>query len=514
MPESKGVVTLTEARPARLQDIQARRRQLFALLVLVFVLAVAVIALFSYVGELIIQRPIDLLDFGVLRISLVVLAVAFGVYVWERERTLSRLERSLIDERVLSAALSSRVRELTSISRAGRAVASTLSLDDVLHLILESAQELLDATEGSVMLLDEEKKNLRIGAAVGLDEGVHPEIPVGEGIAGWVAEFREPVILRGEISDPRFRRFVPKDRTVRSAMSAPLYARAEPVGVLNVSVSEGDRDYDEHDLRALTVFADHAAIAIANARLFEREKEASAQLEALDAARREFLAVITHDLKAPLTAILGYVRLLRDLGGAATVEQTRGFLEVVEQQGERMLDMLEQLIVATSLEEGAPTLSRQPLDLRALIDDAVSTFRAVLGDREVRADVPPTLPTVFGDPSAVQHILANLLENAVKYSPPGTPLSVEVEDVRDEVRVTVADRGPGIPEDALPHVFDRYRRAEGQASGASVGLGLFIVRSLSEGHGGRVWAENATDGGARITFALPLRRERESAARP
>ena len=509
--EAKGVLTLSEARPARLQDVRARRRQLFGLLLLVFVLVASGLVLFSYGSELVAERPIDLLDIGVLRIAFVVLALAFGLYAWERERRLSKLEHALIEERVLSTALSSRVRELTAISRAGRAVASTLSLEDVLRLILGSAQELLGASEGSVMLLDEERQNLRIAASVGLDDSVRPIIPLGEGVAGWVAEFREPVILRGDVSDPRFRRFVPKDRQVRSAMSAPLYARAEPVGVLNVSVSRGEREYDEHDLRALTVFADHAAIAIANARLFEREKEASAQLEALDASRREFLAVITHDLKAPLTAILGYVRLLRNLGTEATVDQTKEFLQVVEQQGERMLGMLEQLIVATSLEEGAPSLTRQPLDLRSLIDDAVSAFRAVLGERAVRIEVPSDLPTVFGDPSGVQHILANLVENAVKYSPAGSPISVEATPVPEEVRISVADQGPGIPEDALPHIFDRYRRGEGQGRRGSVGLGLFIVRSLAEGHGGRVWAENGLQGGARITFALPLRRDRESA---
>jgi two-component system, OmpR family, sensor histidine kinase KdpD len=509
MAEENRVTTLREAQPPMLHDVQARRRQLIRLLLLVFVLAIVGIVLFSYVSELFVDRPIDLLDIGVLRVSFAVLALAFGLYIWERERALSRLEHALIEERVLSTALSSRVRELTAISRAGRAVASTLSLGDVLHLILESARELLGATEGSVMLLDEERKNLHIAAAVGIDDAVRPVIPIGEGVAGWVAEFREPIIIRGEVDDPRFRRFVPKDRNVRSAMSAPLYARAEPVGVLNVSVSEGTREYNEHDLRALTVFADHAAIAIANARLFEREKEASAQLEALDTARREFLAVVTHDLKAPLTAILGYVRLLRGLDGRGSPEQTKDFLEVVEQQGARMLDMLEQLIVATSLEEGAPSLARQPLDLRSLVEQSVSAFRGVLQERPIRLGIPGDLPTVFGDASAVQHILTNLVENAVKYSPQGAEIAVEVEAVPDEVRVTVADGGPGIPWEVLPHVFDRYRRADAQAEGASVGLGLFIVRSLAEGHGGRVWAENGDRGGARVTFALPLRRDRE-----
>lgn len=512
MSAAKPVSTLGEFQTPELKDIQARRRQLFGLVLLVFVVLAAGIVLVAYASEELLGRPLEILDFSVLRLSFVALAIAFALYGWQKERTLTRTEHALIEERVLSAALSNRVRELAAISRAGRAVSSVLSLNDVLDLILRSAQELLGATEGSVMLLDEEKKTLRIAASVGLDETVvRTPIPIGEGVAGWVAEFREPVVLRGDVSDPRFRRFVPKGRKVRSAMSAPLYAGAQPVGVLNVSVSGGDRDYSEHDLRALTVFAEHAAIAIANARLFEREKEASARLAELDARRREFLGVVTHDLKAPLTGILGYARLLRDLGAAATLEQAREYAEIIERQGQRMLGMLEQLIQATSLEEGAPVLARQPLDLRRIVEDEVAAFGGVLGDRKVDVRAPDHLPTVYGDRSAVEHILSNLLDNAVKYSPDGSGIEIALTTEPKEVRISVTDEGPGIPKDVLPHVFERFRQGDSPLGGGSVGLGLFIVRSLTHGHGGRVWADNPEGRGTRVTFTLPLRREASKA---
>jgi two-component system sensor histidine kinase KdpD len=503
---TKPVITLGEVETPHLEDVQHRRRQLFALLLLVFVLVAAGLVLLAVASDLF-GRPLPFVNVDVIRIGFVLLAVAFALYVREKERALHRVERALIEERVLSAALESRIRELTTILRAGRAVASTLSLQDVLQLILQSAQELLGATEGSVMLFDEEKKKLRISASVGLtEEAASREIPVGEGVAGWVAEFREAVILRGDISDPRFRRFVPKDRSVRSAMSAPLWARAEPVGVLNVSVSDGDREYTEHDLRALTVFAEHAAIAINNARLYQRERAASSRLAELDVRRREFLAVVSHDLKAPLTSILGYSRLLRDLGQRATDEQTREFTEIIEKQAQRMLQMIEQLLMATSVEQGAPVLAREPLDLEKIVRDEVTAFGGVLAGRPVDLRVDGELPIVYGDRSAVEHILANLLDNAIKYSEAGSPIDVGIAAGDDEVRISVADRGPGIPEEHLAGVFDRYQRAEG-SPGSGVGLGLFIVRSLTQGHGGRVWARNREGGGVEVTFTLPLRRE-------
>jgi two-component system sensor histidine kinase KdpD len=510
MSDGRQVVTRSEVGAPRLEEVQGRRRQLFRLLILVLVLVGAALVLLSEAERLLGRTPFVSAD--VLRVAFVLLSVVFALYVREKERALDRVERALIEERVLSTALQNRVAELTAISRAGRAVASTLSLEDVLQLILRSAQELLGATEGSVMLFDEEKKALRIAASVGLSEDAASRtIPIGEGVAGWVAEFREAVILRGDVSDPRFRRFVPKDRTVRSAMSAPLYARSEPVGVLNVSVSDGAREYTEHELRALTVFAEHAAIAISNARLFQRERDASERLAEVDARRREFLAVVTHDLKSPLTSIMGYVRLLNQLGDSATLDQAREFNRVIEKQARRMLDMIEQLLMAASLEEGAGVLSREPLDLRAILGDEVAAFAGVLGDRTIDVRVPEDLPTVYGDRSAVEHILANLLDNAVKYSPDGTAIEIDVAPAAEEVRVNVANRGPGIPEEFLPTVFDRYRRGDGGPSEGSVGLGLFIVRSLTQGHGGRVWAENLDAGGIRVSFTLPLRRESGSA---
>lgn len=507
MRTRKPVVTLAEARVPTLADVQQRKRRLFGLLIFVFILVASGLVLASYVSEIITGQEVRFLNLDVVRASLVVLALAFSFYVYEKERTLSATERALIEERVLSAALENRVRELSAILRAGRAVASTLSLEDVLELILHSAKELLKATEGSVMLFDDEKKSLRIAASIGLsEEATRRPIAIGEGVAGWVAAFREPVVLSGDVTDPRFLRFIPKDRPVRSAMSAPLYARAEAVGVLNVSVSSGAHEYTEHDLRALTVFAEHAAIAINNARLYQSEREASTKLAELDERRREFLAVVTHDLKSPLTSILGYVKLLLDAEGEGSLEQIRQFAGIIERQGQRMLDMIQQLVVATGVNEGAPVLSREPLDLRAIVEQQVDAFGAVLGERTLEVEVPEELPLVYGDPSAVEHILANLLDNAVKYSPDGTAIEVGVGSDEDDMHVSVADRGPGIPEDALPRIFERYRRGGAQAGGGSVGLGLFIVRSLTQGHGGRVWAENREGGGAKFTFTLPLRR--------
>lgn len=502
----RSVLTLREAKPQDLQAVQQRRRQLNALLLVVFILVVAGLTLFSFASELR-GRSLDVLGSDTIRITFVGVSVAFALYAFWRERRLARTERALIDERVLSASLSNRLHELSALTReAGGTVA--LSLDGVCRVILESARELLGATESSVMLQEPETRTLQIIASMGIDPEVArgATIQLGESVAGWVAESLEPVLLQGPVKDPRFRDVVPKDREVRSAISVPLRAGGQPLGVLNVSQSNGGPDYTEHHLRALAVFADQAAIAMENARLFEREKEASDQLAELDQKRRDFLATITHDLKTPLTSILGYVKLLQRMGDNIGSEQAQKFTEIIERQGKRILEMVEQLVVASRFEDSSPPqLAREPLDLRDIVQEQVLAARGMVGERRLDVHMPAEVPTPFGDRSAIEHMLSNLLENAVKYSPEGTEIDVDVETYPGEVRVSVTDEGDGIAEKDLPQIFERYRRATASGNPGSVGLGLFIVRSMATAHGGKAWAENIPGKGARVSFSLPVR---------
>lgn len=489
-----------------LHEIHARRRQLVSLVMTVVVLLAAGVVLFSLASG--VERALGVLDFNVLRISFVALAVVFSLYTWEKERNLRRAERRFLEAQVRAAALTNRLRELSALTEAGKAVNSMLSLDDVLGVILRSAGELLDATEGSVMLLDEEDdQHLRTAASVGIEgEARTATAQVGVGVVGRVAATRRPALVTGSEVDEIPLPSASGNGHRRSALSAPLMRHNEVVGVLSIAVSEDEREYTEHDLEAFTVFAEHAAIAIANAQRYEREKLARERLAQLDAKRREFVAVLTHDLKAPLTSILGFTRLLRRSRDQYSEEQAQEFLEVIDRQGAKMLEMVEGLVVATRLEEGQPVfLTRKPLELEAIIREQAALLRGILGRRRIEVDVRTELPTVYGDASAVEHIVANLLENAVKYSPDGSRVQVAVEATGSEVLVSVADEGPGIPDNHLPNVFDRYEQA-GQPTGlASVGLGLFIVQSLAQAHGGRAWAENVPGGGARVTFTLPYR---------
>jgi len=203
------------------------------------------------------------------RIGTVVLVVSLAVYVIEKERHLRRLATLLVDERVLGAALSNRLKELAMLYEAGKAMNSVLVVDDVLQLILSSAFELLEAASGSVMLL-EGSDSLVVVCEVGNASARGARVKLGDGIAGRVAVEREPVLVQGKATRRR-------GVEVQSAVCVPLLHRTQLLGVLNLNGAT-DRVYSEHDLRAVSLFAEHAAIAVANARLYESERALSAKL--------------------------------------------------------------------------------------------------------------------------------------------------------------------------------------------------------------------------------------------
>jgi two-component system sensor histidine kinase KdpD len=270
------IAGLRDFQTPSLEAVERRRRQLWvrtaSALAAVAVIAVALTTL-----------PSGSTPAGTNRALVVVLAVVGSFFLWafHKQAALERLTRSLTDERVLTAALTNRLHEVSLLLDAGKRMSAHLELDQVLDSILRNACELLDATGGSVMLV--EQTDLVTVCAIGRDAAVDQRMRLGEGVAGYVALRREPVLIDGQVDPELFPGLVLREPYVESSMSTPLAHRAELQGVLNVNAPIG-RSFTEYDLRALSVFAEQAAIAIANARLYEAERAHVAAL--LDLRKR------------------------------------------------------------------------------------------------------------------------------------------------------------------------------------------------------------------------------------
>ena len=235
-------------------------------------------------------------------------------------------------------------------------------------------------------------------------------------------------------------------------------------------------------------------------------RDITAQHE-LEEQREDILRAISHDLRSPLSAILGQAQLLDRLLQKADLERARTSAEAIAVSAQRMNAMIQDLVDAARLESGQLRLNLQAVDLSAFLSDLLRRLEPTLETARVRVDLPEGLPPVSADPNRLERILTNLLSNALKYSPPGTEVRVTAEPRDGEVVTSISDQGPGIPPEELPRLFRRYARtAVGEARRDGLGLGLYITRKLVEAHGGRIWVQSQVGVGSTFSFSLPIAR--------
>ena len=259
------VAGLREFQTPSLEAVEQRRRQLWQRTATGLAAVAFLVVVLSFIPD----RQAALLGAGRAQIGVLVVAGLFFLWAFEKESALERLTRSLTNERVLTAALTNRLHEVSLLLDAGKQMNAVLELNELLDTILRSACELLDATGGSVMLVEE--TDLVTKAVIGRVVPPGHRVRLGDGVAGHVALRREPVLIEGQADAESFPGLTEREHYVDSSMSAPLVHRAELQGVLNVNAPLG-RSFTEYDLRALAVFAEQAALAIANARLYEAER--------------------------------------------------------------------------------------------------------------------------------------------------------------------------------------------------------------------------------------------------
>jgi PAS domain S-box-containing protein len=232
---------------------------------------------------------------------------------------------------------------------------------------------------------------------------------------------------------------------------------------------------------------------------------ANLQLQRLDQMRSEFVSLVTHQIRAPLTNMAGAVSRMQS--GCSAVNSTCGRMFVVlNQQVERLDHLVGDVLSAARIEAGELVLDQEPLSIFPVIEQVLGQAEARLSERHVQLPTKPGLPLVFADRDRAAEILANFLDNADKYSPPGADIVVDLRADQSEVVVSMRDHGPGLKQGDLSRVFEKFYRSDGSDSQTAYGygLGLYVCRLLAEAQGGRVWVENHPEGGAVFSLALPV----------
>lgn len=286
------------------------------------------------------------------------------------------------------------------------------------------------------------------------------------------------------------------------ALFLPLTAPRGVLGVLAVRPEE-PRDLLAPDQRhLLETFGNLMANAIERAQLAEAGQQAQVMIEA-ERMRSALLSAVSHDLRTPLAAIAGAVSSLFE-GRVDFDPQTRKqLIQSIHDEVMWMDRLVNNLLYMTRLEAGAIQIRKEPLPLEEVVGSALVRLEKKLSGRPVATQVPTDAPLVSMDGVLIEEVLINLLENATKYTSPGSPIDLSVAFEAWEVTISVADRGPGIPFGEEARIFDKFYRT-GPKRTRGVGLGLAICRGIVEAHGGRIWAENRIDGGAIFRFTLPV----------
>lgn len=503
--------------------------------------------------------------------------------------------QSLMDTKSLRR----RLDELDAIGRVGRSMTASLNIDSILVTAVESAVELTNAEEGSLLLLDQESGELYIHAAKNIGEELVQtlRLPAVNSLAGQVIHTGEPLLYAGEGPQK-----LKTDYFLHSLMYVPLRTRSGIIGVLGVQNRNNKVEFTQNQLAVVSAIADYAAIAIENAQLFndteiERRKlntiltkiidgvivvdherkvilvnptareafnissqylisrsifdvvkqpdlleifsltdnkfplrreieledgrffnvQATAipevglaltlqditQIKELERVKSDFVSTVSHDLRSPLTAILGYIELLERVGSLNATQKE--FVQRVHMSVQNITNLINELLDLGRIEAGFDA-QREFFALEKLILLAVEELResADSKSQKILVEVPPDLPDIFASPTRIHQVLSNLIGNAVKYTQPNGWVRIRAQAEKDQLILRVQDNGPGILVSEQPYIFDRFYRATNAEETSGTGLGLAIVKSIIENHQGRIWVESTPGSGTTFTVMLPL----------
>ncbi len=410
-----------------------------------------------------------------------------------------------------------RVEELTTLNKISQAVTSTLDLQETLTIITEHTTRLLGVAATSVVLYDENSNDLWFAAASGegSDFVLGMRLTIGQGIAGWVFQQGEPVLVPDTSKDTRWFGGFDRDSgfTTRSILCVPLLAKGQTIGAIE-AINKESGPFDEEDLRLLTLMAAPAATAIENAKLYEALRQGMRKLEETQAqliqsaklaAVGELAAGVAHEINNPLTSIIGFTRLLLD--DLPPDHPMRADLETIDREAARTRHIVRTLLDFARTSE--PVLV--PADLNALVEETIMLVctRSVLARISLEKDLSE-LPPVMLDINQVKQVLVNLLNNSVQAMSAGGSLKVvtslaerEIDGVlRLMAAVQVSDSGVGIPAENLGRIFDPFFTTK--EVGQGTGLGLSVSYSIIEKHNGRIEVYSAPGKGSTFTVLLPV----------
>src|SRR5262245_55260395 len=412
------------------------------------------------------------------------------------------------------------VEELESLGKVSQVVNSSLELDKVLPTILEHACAMSYAGGGTVYVFDKATSEFRLAAAHNMsDEHIAmvraQPMRLNSAVIGECATRREVVQLADLSSAAPSPMFDILLRTgVRAVLAVPLLHQAEVVGVLVVRRNQPGT-FSQESIRLVEAFAAQSAIAVENARLFGEIAQKSRELEIASQHKSQFVANMSHELRTPLAAILGYAELMQEGFYEPLGQKSIDALTRIRSNGKHLLGLINTVLDIAKIESGQFTLNMAEYDIESVVETVRSATESLAQNKKLalKTEVARKLPLGVGDEQRLTQVLLNLVGNAIKFTD-GGEVRVTAKAVNCHFRVSVADTGPGIPEQEHKRIFEQFHQIDSSLTKAKggTGLGLAIAKQIVEMHGGRIWVESTPGKGATFHMELPARAELRKSA--
>jgi len=371
-------------------------------------------------------------------------------------------------------ALRANLEQLHTLQEMGRQLNASLNFDHVMQQSIQWATVAVEAGAGALGLIAE--------------EGIR-----------WVAQVGQPHPETHSVNQSLYQR---KPSYHPEQLIVPLLREGRPMGIYYLEA--GERLFTANDLDLVLRVANHAAIAVENARLYEA-------LRLANQAKSEFVSLVSHELRTPMTSIRGYADMLNKGMVGDLSPQQQEFIEAIRRNVERMRILVSDLLDVSRIETGRLKLAPREFDLEEALDAAIDIIHESLEQKQqvFICDLPQSLPPVLADPDRITQVLINLLGNATKYTPHGGTVAVRAwisSEEPDFVRCAIIDTGIGISQEDQRQLFTKFFRSENPAirEQPGTGLGLVIAKSLIELQGGRIWLESEADKGSSFFFTIPL----------
>jgi signal transduction histidine kinase len=374
-------------------------------------------------------------------------------------------------------------------------LASELDLNILLSKIVFAAKEVSDAKEASILMYDPNKGTLYFQAATNIDTQLKRglKVPLKGSIAGWIVENQKPVIVDNPQVDKRHFDHIGKITkiTCESLLGIPLITKGKVIGVLEV-INKKDGNFTQDDQDILLALGAQAAVAIENSRLF---------------LQTDLISEFVHEIRTPLSALSAAAHLLKN--NRIGEDQKKKMIEILEAEIDSLSDMSSAFLDLVRFESGRKQYKVTDINICDILNDCyeIVISEAKKNNLNFKLDLPDSMPIIAGDYKQLKQAFLNLLNNAIKYNKEGGEVILKAGAETDQIEISVADTGLGIPKDEQSRIFEKFYRVRSHRDQAQgTGLGLSVVKQIIQGHGGEVDFASQEDIGTTFTVILPIKK--------